>query len=203
MNKDKFVINHGTYLKPHYPYAVLFLESSTSILVLVSENAVFFFSPLIPFVHPSWHSVTLGGGGIRDMQIARRKVSTSSQRSLVQLFASRRGEQKAFSRRGAAAPRLGAGLAAQPAAPGASRAGCHVLWRVPRDPLLLESSPLFGRGLFFRPFWGPVPSFCCSPRHTGPLSPQRTPSTQQGAAGLPVCWGHWGLLITGGLSAWS
>lgn len=42
MNKDKFVINRGTYLKPHYPYAVLFLESCTSVLVLVSENALFF-----------------------------------------------------------------------------------------------------------------------------------------------------------------
>lgn len=185
MNKDKFVINRGTYLKPHYPYAVLFLESCTSVLVF---QKTLFFSPFIPFVHPSWHSVTLGGGGIRDMQFGRRKVSTSSQWSLVQPFVSRKGEHEMFGRRGAAAPRLGAGLAAQPPAPGASCAGCHVL---PRDPLLLESSPLFGRGFFFRPFWGPVPSFCRSPRHTGPLSPQGTLSTQQGAAGLPVCWGHW------------
>lgn len=158
MNKDKFVINHGTYLKPHYPYAVLFLESCTSILVLVSENAVFFFSPLIPFVHPSWHSVTLGGGGIRDMQIARRKVSTSSPRSLVQPFVSRRGEQEAFGRRGAAAPRLGAGLAAQTSGPSA-----------------VGEFPTFWPRFFLQAFLGPCSLFLLlSQAHRATVPPGHT-----------------------------
>lgn len=38
MSKDKFVINHGAYLKPHYPHPVLALKSCPGALVPVGRE---------------------------------------------------------------------------------------------------------------------------------------------------------------------
>lgn len=89
MNKGKFVINRGTYLKPHYPYAVLFLKSCVRVLLLVGreENAV----SLISIPCASWWVLQLRGEEPSVKCNLETQLATSIRRSLMMLFRSGRG----------------------------------------------------------------------------------------------------------------